>query len=478
MDSLLGNTLKKMDHDVIAAALKRPCDDDHELKAKKQKIEENSDEKINTYSGWTVPSHKFTIPSITLCRDKDGKLTLSPQQFYKEYISARKPIVIRGWKSLSDLDQLQKWSSNEYLIQKAGKERIMVEKRCASTDTFGQGNEVPMTFQSFLDLVADGNDMHYLTTQDVEANEDGRPDLMAPFMKALKDDFPLRPNLMGNLIPQNINMWMGNNKNGASSGLHHDYHDNLYLVLRGKKRFRLFSPDDAEYMYCRGDLVKVHPNGRINYREEVTTAYGADLKSDAAAKAARAKDEAEQRLIQAEAAVKEGKEGAQEELDEAERAMEEAMDALIDAEMGESDGDDGEEDDDDDCEVFDSEDEEHNGGLFSADNDEKDFVLQPDNDKKPPAPINGNENAFELEHEGRRLVDKTVKNPNNFSTVNHELLDNEEELRKKFPSMAKAKSAFCEVNEGDMLYLPASWFHEVTSFGGENQNGHLAFNYW
>lgn len=35
-----------------------------------------------------------------------------------------------------------------------------------------------------------------------------------------------------------------------------------------------------------------------------------------------------------------------------------------------------------------------------------------------------------------------------------------------------------QVNAGEMLYLPAGWFHEVTSFGGQRSGGHLAFNYW
>ena len=44
---------------------------------------------------------------------------------------------------------------------------------------------------------------------------------------------------------------------------------------------------------------------------------------------------------------------------------------------------------------------------------------------------------------------------------------------------SSAKSVVCEVKEGEMLYLPASWFHEVISFSGsEPQQGHMAFNYW
>ena len=35
-----------------------------------------------------------------------------------------------------------------------------------------------------------------------------------------------------------------------------------------------------------------------------------------------------------------------------------------------------------------------------------------------------------------------------------------------------------EVKAGEMLYLPAGWFHEVTSFSGERDNLHMALNYW
>lgn len=56
---------------------------------------------------------------------------------------------------------------------------------------------------------------------------------------------------------------------GASSGLHHDFHDNLYILLRGRKRFQLWSPDCALQMHTHGDISKVHPNGRIVYCGQV-----------------------------------------------------------------------------------------------------------------------------------------------------------------------------------------------------------------
>jgi hypothetical protein len=216
----------------------------------------------------------------------------------------------------------------------------------------------------------------------VHSTSDGRPDLMSPLMKHLSNDFPLQPFIMGNLIPQNINMWMGNNTNGVSSGLHHDYHDNLYIVLKGTKRFRLYSPYDTEHMYTRGRLLKVHPNGRINYHGEETTAYGADLKSDLAARASKRKEDAERLLDMAEKAMEEGKEGAQRMLDEAEMELEKAMDDIIDAEI----------------------------------DDEDDII---DDDKN-------NEKECEYEtfgDERKRVVDKTVKDPNNFSAIKPNMLD-------------------------------------------------------
>ena len=48
-----------------------------------------------------------------------------------------------------------------------------------------------------------------------------------------------------------------------------------------------------------------------------------------------------------------------------------------------------------------------------------------------------------------------------------------EEVRARWPRIARACEASCEVNAGEMLYLPCGWFHDVTSFGA-----HCAVNYW
>ena len=67
---------------------------------------------------------------------------------------------------------------------------------------------------------------------------------------------------------------------GSSSGLHHDFHDNLYILLQGRKRFVMYSPSLAHRMYTQGKIAKVHSNGRIQYQGQVQPASSAQNISD------------------------------------------------------------------------------------------------------------------------------------------------------------------------------------------------------
>jgi len=194
-------------------------------------------------------------------------------------------------RSLSDLS---------FLKSKADDVAIHVEKRVkglptTTTRVFGRGQEVEMKFGELLKELEQGSEEYYLTTQDLPLLEDDRPDIMTPPVTQLQGYFPLRPTIMGHLIPQNLNIWMGQSQghHSTSTGLHHDYHDNLYVLLRGKKRFRLYSPGDADKMYTVGEVVRVHGNGRINYEGlRMTQADGRDMGADRAREAARQLEEA------------------------------------------------------------------------------------------------------------------------------------------------------------------------------------------
>jgi len=52
------------------------------------------------------------------------------------------------------------------------------------------------------------------------------------------------------------------------------------------------------------------------------------------------------------------------------------------------------------------------------------------------------------------------------------------EVQSRFPLFSKAKLYIFELHAGDCLFLPQGWFHEVESLGDEEGDIHLALNHW
>lgn len=131
------------------------------------------------------------------------------------------------------------------------------------------------------------------TTPEVRINERLLPKLDVDVSLPAPTDllahlFPLPgPEIMGNLVLQQCNLWMGNGKSGKSSGLHHDFHDNLYMLvsalrilsttsgsnaepislskLSGRKRFLIWPPIAHRWLEPVGKVDVVHSNGLIEY---------------------------------------------------------------------------------------------------------------------------------------------------------------------------------------------------------------------
>ena len=385
----------------------------------------------NHHSG-TVVGNGFSIQSVDVS-------SLDPESFFTTYILKRCPVVINGFSE--DIKGIQAWT-NSYLRDKAGKSKVEVEKRHSPSDSFGKGNNVNMLFEEFIEKLESKNEQYYLTTQKIEIKETGRPDILSQPLKDLfkLGDFPIRPRLFGNLIPMNLNVWMGNTKQGSSSGLHHDYHDNLYVLLRGKKRFRLFSPSDAHLMFTVGKIDKVHENGRINYEGFPTSADGSEEGSLTALLLSNEKQIAEKRLAEAEEAAANGIPGASKLVEEAERKLDEVLDKLLD--QG------------DDFDDFDDMAEESE----MANSDENDSVDQSSKRRRT-----------------EECKEDPTQIPLNFSSV-----DDLDAPSEKYAKFLRAQSVFVDLKANQMLYLPAGWFHEVTSINDatSKEPGHFAFNYW
>ncbi len=182
--------------------------------------------------------------------------------FYLEYFIPRRPVVIRT-RSLAELAwRTERWT-NEYLDEQAGGESVAVLTSHNGND-FGldKARYETMPFREFIARAMarpEGDETLYLNLQD-----NARDRLLEPPLLQLSGDFSVPP-YFKDLMLRCMNLWMGNSSSEIVTPLHHDFNDNLYVVVQGRKRFTLFPPSEAGNLYTRGTVLEVEQNGNIRY---------------------------------------------------------------------------------------------------------------------------------------------------------------------------------------------------------------------
>jgi len=260
---------------------------------------------LSEYEGYCPP------PGITHVTDRVSA-DITPADFFEKYVKTRRPAVLSGLLIDSSFNSRQ-WT-NSYLSANAGESKVLVEdrKRENGLVSFGlSSTKIEMKYSDFVKAVVAQETRYYLTTQDLERfvdeyDEFGLPKCVAaqPLLK-LSDNYPVQPTILGNLVPHQISLWQGCTGNGSSSssGLHHDFHDNLYLLVRGRKRFRLFPPSAAELLHVSGQMNKIHKNGLIVYALPQANSGPVPVRADGAVMSIIARQkhrEAEENIEQAE----------------------------------------------------------------------------------------------------------------------------------------------------------------------------------
>lgn len=257
-----------------------------------------------------------------------------------------------------------------------------------------------MTLGEFCTEMERGEELLYLTTQKIPEDSDGSPvALAAPHvLRLLSGARRLRPKLVGKLVPVQYNLWFGRSSAGTTSGLHHDFHDNLYIMLRGEKEFRLFSPRCVDLLKPAGAQrrrPRLHANGLLCYASGIRD----DGAPEAVVRAWRRRSEGASARADAED-------------DEEEALLEDALNAAMD-------GSDWEE-----------------------------------------------EHAAKVE---------TPAVPDSFCRAS--TMSSVSGTFAPVPEPLQGRHLTAALTGGDILYLPASWFHEVISRGSD-AGGHLALNVW
>lgn len=391
---------------------------------------------------------------------------VSPLKFFQDYITKRKPVILDFSPSFpnnekstdSDRKNDQSWKVNPSTLRSvAGEEFVQVEKRRHSKESFGQrrtkSRQLKMKISQFLDCLC-GNDeadpeLYYLSTQQAEYDNSSNisDSLQTPCCQLAHGNFiPSYLPIAGNMSLHSCNLWMGASRIGSSSGLHHDFHDNFYVLLKGTKRFRLFSPDSALSMHTKGSIHKIYSNGMISY-------VGSETRRGFP-------------LASLEINGKHPDESHSNNLD------------CNDGHMTE------EETDEEECIIgkgFDyesSEEEEEEGGggeigkkrrtVFLSDHDEDGDVEHDDYDA-----LESNDDQSHDEDEEEGLEPPA----DSFSKIPISVLNDKGKLAQDFPDFARCPTCEIELRAGQCLYLPTGWFHEVVSLSKRNEV-HIAVNFW
>ncbi|ORY76326.1 cupin-like domain-domain-containing protein [Protomyces lactucae-debilis] len=284
---------------------------------------------------------------------------------------------------------------------------------------FGTGaSKKKMEFASLLQDLQRGEQL-YLTAQYKDHDEDS---ILAEPLETIqyKIGFPVQPVAAGDLMIAKVNLWLGASKEERSSGCHHDFHDNFYCLLSGSKTFRLFAStkENTERLQLHGQIVRRFTNGLVAYDEL--------LGSDGLTGLAKATIRLE--LCEQNMSTLTNVTG---------KAFEDAREALEAAE-----------DDMLNCQL--------EAGVSAEEDDYED-----DGSIQEPS---SNEDTSEDE-QGDLTNDDCP--PPSFSTLSS---DQVQKLVGKYGETIS-------LERGEMLYLPASWFHEVISHSGK-EDFHMALNYW
>lgn len=182
-----------------------------------------------------------------------------PPEVFLDHYARRRPLIIRvgdlatlGWRT-------HLWT-DAYLAYKAGAHEVRVLRRVTGGEYRAESSAyVPMVFRDFI--------------RDVMAHPGGNPDcylnlqtdkILEPPLLQLIGDFTIPP-YFKDFALRCIVLWMGHSPDQLITVLHHDFNDNLYVVVEGEKHFTLFPPDQAPNLYPRGQIRKIERTGRIHY---------------------------------------------------------------------------------------------------------------------------------------------------------------------------------------------------------------------
>ncbi|XP_050411134.1 bifunctional peptidase and (3S)-lysyl hydroxylase Jmjd7 [Patella vulgata] len=169
---------------------------------------------------------------------------LTPLQFYRDFISPNKPVVIRDL--INHWSALRKWGPS-YFRETIGNLQVTATVTpngyadAIHDGKFVMPEERLMSMSRFLDILdSPGKEVFYIQKQNSNLTDE--------FTEILKDvdcNLKIGEEAFGKQ-PDAVNFWMGDGR--AVTSMHRDHYENMYCVISGWKKFILIPPTDLPYI--------------------------------------------------------------------------------------------------------------------------------------------------------------------------------------------------------------------------------------
>jgi len=192
------------------------------------------------------------------------------EEFNLAYGIPRKPVVIR---CKDGIDKRFGWSTAkwdlDYLAETIGDTHVQVETPANPLDQGTMHGVLPeMLNISFKDYVRELQEPLSEKTRSMYLNlqKDARDTVFSTPLPKLSNEIWI-PSFISTRAVHDANMWLGRSKwaNGTRSRMHCDGSDNLYVLLKGKKKLRIFSPSQVIHLDTFGAPMTIEPQGNIKF---------------------------------------------------------------------------------------------------------------------------------------------------------------------------------------------------------------------
>ncbi|CAH0407885.1 unnamed protein product [Chilo suppressalis] len=177
----------------------------------------------------------------------------SMEHFYKNYIVAEKPVVLRN--CINHWPALSKWRDQNYFIKLAGARTVSIEIGRDYTES--EWTQKLMTIEDFIkDFIfqTNGSTGYLAQYQLFEQIPELKEDIIEPEYCCFADKDE----------PVDVMAWYG--PKGTLSPLHHDPKKNLLTQVVGEKQIFLFSPQDSEFLYPHEHEL-LHNTSKVDPRQ-------------------------------------------------------------------------------------------------------------------------------------------------------------------------------------------------------------------